>query len=888
MSKLWRRFVFVLRRRRFERELEEEMHLHLEMKARADGGTEEAHYRARRQFGNNLLLREQSRELWGWRWLEDLAQDLRYALRVLRRNPGFATVALLTLALGIGANTAIFSVLNAVLIRELPVRQPEDLLRVAPIGERGEDMAFSYPFFRALRKSQQVFSSVYAATGSSPMDLTTATGTQKANVVMASGEYFSTLGVVPRLGRAFTGDDNQIGKAHPVAVISDGFWQRQFGRNPSILGRTIIISRQALTVIGVTPPEFFGDTVGVAPDVWAPIALEPQLTPGRNWLEVDYVTFLHVLGRLRPGLTERQARAGLAVQLKQIQNAAPASEFHNVVRLDTEPASRGLSELRQRFSQPLRLLMGIAALVLLLACANIANLLLARAAARQKEIAVRLATGAPRRRILRQLITESLVLAGTGGLCGVLVGFWGSTVLVALVSSPGSPVVLDVGPDAHVLGFAVAASVVTGLLFGVGPAMRATRIDPMPALKGASGTARGDLRIGKALVAVQVAACLLLLVGAGLLVQTLHNLRTFDAGFAREGILQVEFDPVAAGYQAGQFVPLYRRISEQVDGLPGVRSSSFAFIGLVEGDAAGFCCLVAEGHEPKPKEDARVRFNIVMPRYFASTGMVLLAGRDFTASDFSSSGHPKSVILNETMAQNYFGQENPVGKHISKADANKLDYSMEVIGVVKDAKYEHLREVKTSVMYLLPVVGFFDGGVRHLYVRTAGDPSLVAAAVMREVKSVDPRLAIIGAATVRELIDRDVTQERLVTKLTGAFAGLALLLAAIGLYGVISYAVARRTAEIGIRMALGAQRVEVLWMVLREVLLVTLMGIGLGLPAVFAGTRVISSLLFGLTPADPTTIAISMFLMFSVAALAGYVPARRAARTDPMEALRYE
>jgi predicted permease len=677
-----------------------------------------------------------------------------------------------------------------------------------------------------------------------------------------------------------------MGNPSRVAVISYRSWVRRWGRDPAIVGRTLTVNRVPLTIVGVGPAEFFGDRVGEAADLWAPVTLQPQLFRGEDYINSPFITFLHWIGRLKPGVTEEQARAALAVGLKQVQ-AQPDSDrvlqYKEITALDVQPAGRGLSDLRAQFSEPLRMLMAIAGLVVLIACANIASLLLARGLARNREIAVRLATGASLPRLIRQLITENVLLAIFGGLAGILLGRWGSTLLLMLASSPRAPLFLDLQPDTRVLGFTLGVSVFTALLFGLLPALRTAHADPMSALKGGASGARTELRWGKILVVAQFAFTAALVVAAGLLVRTFHNLRTFDAGVARDGFLQVGFNSTAAGYKPEQLNQLYERMSQVVAAVPGVQGSGVSLMAVLGGGHAAVCCIGAEGFSTARNADRRVVFNTVTPGYFSALGMTLLAGRDFLRTEMTKDF--QSVVINQTLARRMFGEANPIGRRMGFGEDPKA-YKWEVVGVVKDAKYAHLRE-ETEATLFFPFQVNMGGPLHFLFVRSS-NPTAVAGQLRQAVQSVDAEIPIGRIETIDEIIAEDLRQDRLVMELSTSFGLLALLLSATGLYGVLSFSVTRRTSEMGIRMALGATPARVRMLVLHETSRMALLGTLLGILASLAAARTIESLLYGVPTADALTVTAAVTVMGCVAAAAGYLPARRASKVEPLAALRYE
>ncbi|HET6892603.1 MAG TPA: ABC transporter permease [Pyrinomonadaceae bacterium] len=820
-------------------------------------------------------------------------QDLRFAFRVLRRSPGYTAVVLLTLAVAIGANTAIFSLVDAVLIKMLPVKNPEELVAIDLYNQRGERNSFSYPFFEQLRDRTKTFAGVFAATdGTITMDIAgpaPAAQPVQAEVQLVSGEYFPVLGVNAIAGRTLTTEDNKAPGAHPVAVISYGFWRNQLGADASAIGRGITVKNQPFTIIGVTPPEFFGESVGRAPDIWVPLMMQPQFDRGESFLAQANRGWLRVMARLESGASKEQTQASLALWLSQLQSDAGdlGRNARRVRNVEVMNASRGLSETRKKFSKQLWIMMAVVVLVLLIACANIANLLLVRSTARAKEVAIRLAIGAGRWRLVRQFLTESLVLAVAGGLIGLIFASWGSRVLLVLASEGKTPIPIDVSVNSRILSFTMLVSLITAILFGLMPALTASRQDVNTTLKISAAAASPRLSLSRFLVIVQVALSLLLLTGAGLFVQTLQNLRSRNLGFAADKVLQVSLDPLSGGYKEDQLPDLYRRLLEGIKSAPGIASASMANSGFRTGDTRT-CCIAVEGYQPSSSEDREIRTDRVTPGYFETMGLPILLGRDFLPQE--SNPHKKSgdqppkkvAIINEVMARHYFRTGNPIGKRFGWGDPPDVKYDIEIIGVAQNAIYGNLRE-QTS-----PVIYFPTQGGTLLLVRATNAPEAVASSIVREIKAIDQNVEIFGVNTVPQLIDQALMLEKLLAKISGFFGSLALLLAAIGLYGVMSYAVARRTKEIAIRMALGAQPMNVRWMVMRETLVLVVIGVLIGVPSALATSRFISSLLFGLSPTSAITLLLATLLMIAISSLAAYLPARRASQVDPMVALKYE
>ncbi|MGH9853513.1 MAG: ADOP family duplicated permease [Blastocatellia bacterium] len=909
-----------------EREIEivEELALHLEAAyedALADGLPEaEAEARAVQSYDWRLLECELSRaeqplavralqppleliEQTGGIWMESLIQDLRFGARMLLKNPGFTLIAVLSLALGIGANTAIFSLLDVVLLKSLPVAEPEKLVLFGKGVETGLNTGFpnkswdlfSYPFYQEVRQRQEVFTEVAAIlnTPRSPYGVVNIRGAsgeaEKLNLQLVSGTYFSVLGVQARLGRTFTDADEQTAGGPPVAVVSYDWWQRRLGGNPAAVGATITARQTVYTIIGVAPREFFGTTVGQAPDLWAPLALEEQ-SPSSLWSGTHNQEhqMLYLIARLKNGVPAEQASAAVNLLFKQSlqerAGAQPSPDRLQAIQrasIELTPVGRGLSTLRRQFSLSLRILMAVVGLVLLMACANVANLSLARAAVRQKEFAVRLAVGAGRTRLIRQLLTESLLLASLGGIAGVLLAWRGSRLLVLMASARAEALPLDVTPNARILGFTLLVSLLSAVIFGIAPALRAARIEPNAALKGGKGATQTTSQspLGKALVVAQVALSLVLLVGAGLFVRTLINLQNQPTGFKQENVMLFQLYTFMLGYEDAQYAPLMREIEEKVKAVPGVQAASFST--FVFNQAQWTSRVFTDGPE-QPEGQRSVRQSLVGTDYFTTMGIPLIAGRSFSPHDTGAS--PKVAVISETMAARFFPNGSPLGKRFGTSERPQKEF--EIVGVVKDAKYGTVAEQMRLMAYyphaqsLQPLENFV--------VRFSGAPAAIIPQVRRAIQEVNRNLPIDEVVSLSEHIGRSLTQQKLVARLASFFGLLALLLACVGLYGVLSYAVARRANEIGIRLALGASPGDILWLVLREALALACGGVIVGLVAASFGAKLADTLLFELKPTDPLTLVSATLLLIVTAALASYLPARRAARVDPLVALRDE
>jgi putative ABC transport system permease protein len=916
-----------------ERELEivEELALHLEAAyetALARGLAEEAaRAQALAQITDWRLLeselarveaprRRQPAELWieqkGGLRMEALWQDLRYGWRALRKQPGLTAVAVLTLALGIGANTAVFSVVNALMLKILPVNEPRQLVFFSLTGARGNSENFPYPFYEQFRDRSQTCAGVIASGGANPLRMRVSearTGATAESVLgeKVSGNFFSVLGVHAAAGRLLSAEDDKRGSPQAVAVISYSLWQRRFALDSAVVGRQITLDDVPFTIVGVAPPGFFGFVVGRAPDLWWPLEMLPQVEPGNRDLQNTGSWWLRLMARRKAGVSLTQARAEMDTLFQPLLADIAATRGANWTptqrrnflerRIELQDGSTGWTWLRKRFKEPLQILTAVVALVLLVACANLANLLLARGATRQREIAVRLAIGAGRLRLIRQLLVESLLLALVGGVLGLLFAYGGARVLLAYLPQQAAGN-FNVGPDAHVLGFTLAVSLLTGVLFGLTPAWRATRFDLIAALKEQAGSVtagRSRLALNKLLVVTQVALTLFLLIGAGLFVRTLQNLKSLDAGFERENVLLFALEP-GRNYQRAQRIQLYQQLVERLEALPGVRAASLSSWSLLAG--GGYEQGIAvEGYTPQPDENMFCHGLHVGPKFFATMGIPLLAGRDFGAQDerpiqATQAGQsqaitvPRVAVINQTMAQYFFPNQNPLGRRFYFGrEAKGQPY--EIIGVVKDAKYETLRE-KTRRTFYLP---YFQGSNVEgmtFELRTLGPPANFAAAVQSLVRELDPNLPVLDLRTMNEVVDASLAQERLLAQLAGFFGLLALLLACLGLYGVMSYSVARRSHELGIRMALGAQSGDVLRLVLAQGLRLVLLGVVIGLLAAVALTRWLESLLYGVRPTDPVTFVALALVLIVVALVACWIPARRATRVDPLVALHCE
>jgi predicted permease len=855
-------FLKLFRRPKLHADLDAELAFHREMAA-AHGNP--------LGLGNTTMVREHALDLWRFTLLEDLARDLLYAIRGARRSPGFILTALLSLALGIGANTAIFSLMNAVVLRTLPVDKPDELEQITVYNGKNSVNVFSYPNFRDLRRDNTVFSELFARSAS-PASLVAGGRTDRGVVEVVSGNYFPALGVRPILGRTITDDDDRVPMAHPVTVVGYRYWRDSLGADRAIVGQTIRIDDHPFTIIGVAPPAFYGVEVGTIVDVWVPMMMQPAVFGGghpsfddANW------GWILLFGRRAPGVSQARAQAGLQVTLLQL--LARDKQFRgNGFAIILKPAGAGLSRLRATFESPLTVLMVIVALVLLIACANLANLLLARSASRNREIAVRLALGAGRGRLVRQLLTESSLLGLAGGLLGVVASAWGVRALLRFLPAERIPMELDVHLDWRVLAFAAGLSLTTALMFGLAPALQATRPGVSDALKGA-----GIWR--QSLVIVQVAISLLLLVGAGLFLQSLRNVATLRIGLDTDNVLMASMNPALSGYALPQIANFYRQLEARAREIPGVRAVGLSESAVLSGDWSGVG-LQVPGQAP-PSGGNGILLNKVGGDFFRTAGIAILRGRDFGPSDTQDS--PTGAIITESAARYYFPDSEAVGRDVVLARA-----PTRIIGIAADSKYRSVREDTPRIAYLSFQQERSPSRERTIYLRTAGDPALLAAALRGAIREMDRNLPIYGLKTFAEQKAESLTSERLIATLSGFFGLLALLLAATGLYGVLAYLVERRTREIGIRMSLGAGRDQVLWMVLRGALAMAAAGLAVGAPLSRWLSTLVEKQLFGIRPGDVATLAAACAILAAVVVAAAAIPAWRASRVDPIIALRYE
>ena len=871
--------------------------------------------------------------------MENLLQDIRFALRSFVKNPGFALIAIITLALGIGANTAIFTILDTVLLRTLPVPNPRQLVLLTDPdahgmsnGSESDDRALlAYSEFEFLRDHNEVFSGIFAAdSGLAELQVTipNASGSasssanaadsaiqpasavhDSARIRLVSGDYFRTLDIQPIIGHAFGPEVDRTRDAFPVAVISHGFWSRRFNRDPQVVGRKIDLDKTSFEIIGVTPSGFFGEAVGEQPDMWVPATMQAAIYPGNDLLtafpdgNIDQHMWLQVMARLKPGISVAQANAASNVALQRYIASAPTLQTltadqrkdYSNQRIVLHTGGRGASTVHEGFGEPLELLMALVGLVLLIACANLANLLLARGAARQREFAVRLSVGASRSRLIRQLLTESFLLALIGAGAGLVLAQWADALLLRMVSGTGPfTIQLALSPDARVLAFTFAVAVLTAMLFGLAPALRATRIDLSPVLKsGTTGSTTEALHrrlpVAKILIVAQVALSLVLLVAAGLFVHSLERLSEVKLGYNSSRLIVFAVRPAPAGYKGAAVPLLFQDLLAKFKAVPGVSGATLSGVGLFS-HAESADPVSVEGYTPKPGEDMGSRMDHVAPDYFSVVGIPILRGRGILAQDSVAPGGkgPRVAVINQAFANKFFPGSDPIGKRVTDTYPGDPPDPSVVVGVVADSKHNTLREEIQPRIYFPLFNPIWPQGGAFCEIRTAADPAAVSSALRAVVHDTNSAIPEIEIHTMPELVQDSLHSDYFVARLASAFGLLAVVLAGVGLYGIMAFTVARRTRDIGIRMTLGASPSTIVRQVLRETLMLMLIGIAVGVPIALAGTRLIRTMLFGLGAADPIALVAACVILAAIAAAASYIPARRAAQVDPMVALRYE
>src|SRR5580704_3968724 len=834
----------------------------------------------------------------------NLVQDLRYAIRTFRKSPVFVIVAVLSLAFGIGANTAIFTLVDQVLLRLLPVKAPQQLVllwgRGPHYGSNNGRYKLSYPMYEDFRDHNQVFSGMFCRWETS-MSVSSDGRTERVDGELVSGTYFPVLGVGAALGRLFTAEDDKTPGGAPYAVISYRYWLGRFAGSPEVIGKKLIVNGHPLTVIGVSQAGFDGTDPGKSPQVRVPVMMKTEMDTLGSSFDYNFKSrrgrWVNVFGRLKAGEKEQQAKAALQpffhqmlemeVQQKEFATTAPETRQRFLTMwIDLLPAAKGDSEMRRQFSSALLVLTAIVGLVLLIACANVANLLIARATARQKEIAVRLALGASRSRIISQLLIESLVLAITGGIAGMALAVWMDRALLGFLPTGDTPLTISSSPDWRIMSFNLGISLLTGIIFGLVPALQSTRPHLAGTLKDQVGSIAGGTSVGlrKALVAAQVTLSLLLLIGAGLFIRSLKNLKDLDPGFHTNNLVEFSIDPTRNGYKPERSLDFYRQLRENLDAIPGVEASGFAVIPVLSGDEwDNSIAIEGFSHSATDMPDPHMQF--ISPDYFRTMNIPMLTGRDFRMSDGRDA--PKVCIVNEKFAKRYFKDGNALGRHIGMGGNPGTKLEIEIIGIARNTKYESMRdEIPEEVYQPYHQVPFVLGMMA--YVRTARLPEQAFLSIRQVVNGLDSNLPVSDMKTLEKQQEESLITERLVASLSTGCGILATLLATIGLYGVMAYMVAQRTREIGIRMALGAAGADVLWLVMKEVLQLVAIGVAIGLPAAWALTRFAKSQLYGIQPNDALTVALATAGIVSVAILSGYIPARRATLVDPMRALRWE
>ena len=831
-------------------------------------------------------------------------QDLRYAWRVLINNPGFTVVAVLTLALGLGANTAIFSLTDQILLRYLPVDKPQELVVLRSPGPKNGRVwadvdgaeSFAYPFYKLLSENNNnVFTGVVARFAVS-LSVSGEGSTERANGELVSGNYFEVFGVRPAIGRVFTGDDDRVPGGHPLVVLSHGYWTRHFGANSEILNKVLIVNGVSVTVVGVARDGFTGVQVGQTPDMFIPITMKAQMTPNWDGLNDHRDYWLAIIGRMKPGLSREQAEQAVAPVYSQIIEeelpllgnlSASSQQRFRDKKLLLDSGSQGRTILQRSAKAPLLVLMGMVGLVLLIACANVANLLMARGAARQREIAIRMAVGAGRLRLVRQFLVESLALSVIGGVVGLLVASWTMGLLVSAIPESTGAVGLSASLDLRLFAFTIGLSVATGLLFGVLPALKATRLNLEATLREQGSSVSGSIgqvRFRKGLVVSQVILTTVLLVGAGLFARSLNNLKQLDLGMHPENLIAFSLAPESNGYSPQRTIGLFDQLHQTLSTQPGVQSVTESVMAAFTDSNSG-SNITVEGYTAQENEDMNAGQNFIGSEYFSTMGIPLIQGREFAASDTATG--PKVAIINEAMSHRFFEGRNPIGLRFTFGAGDGVRPDIEIVGVVRDSKHATVRDKVGPFLYL-PYSQFKTLGNITFYVKTKQEVGAMAMGLRREVQRLDANLPVFDLKTLERQIDESIFADKFLTFLSMCFALLAALLASLGLYGVMAYTVTRRTREIGIRMALGATRGVVSWLILREVVLLALIGLVVGLPAGYELGLLTESQLFGVKASDPFVFVGAGLLLTIATLLGGYLPARKAAGINPLLALRHE
>jgi predicted permease len=832
-----------------------------------------------------------------------LILDLRFALRNLRRTPIFTAVAVASLALGIGANTAIFTLIDQLMLRLLPVRDPGQLVMIWTTGphmgnNRGQRAA-SYPMYQDFQQKTQAFSYVFCRY-SGDLSATFDGRTERVTAELVSGNYFQALGVGATVGRVLSPEeDDRVYKGHPVIVLSHQYWAARFAADPGVVGRKILVNNYPMVIAGVSAAGFIGLDPASSPQIRIPIQMKPLLTPGWDDLGNRRSQWVQIFARMKPGYTLASAQASLQPLLSQIlreeitrPELRETSKFYRdrflARQVKMEAAANGYSRMRQSYSMALVVLMGMVGLVLLIACFNVANLLIARALARQKEVAVRLAVGASRRQLVGQLLIESLVLSMAGGALGLLLSVVMLKGLLGLLPTGGMPLMLHAQPDRRILAFNLALALITGLVFGLAPALQALRVDLWTTLKDVAGSVAGtgsSVRLRKGLVTAQVALSFLLLAGAGLFVKTLSNLKHTNSGFRDiDNLITFQVNPALNGYPVPRLKQFYRQLLEGVRSLPGVQSAGYATVPVLHGfewDSG----MSVEGHHAEDGEDMQAFMNSLSPDYWKTMGIPLLEGRDFDRRDEGE--RYRVAIVNRKFATHFFGNQSPIGRRIGFGRGPQTKLDIEIIGLVEDSLYEGPREGVHRQAFV-PYLQSGSPGAASFYIRTTVDSASLFAAVRRQVAALDPAIPVYDLKTLENQLDDTLSTERMIAALSAAFGVLATVLAAMGLYGVMAFVVARRTKEIGLRMALGAAQGTVVWMVVREALVLVVAGLAVGVPCAYLLSHYVASQLFGVLPTDGGAAVLALAILGAAATGASLLPARRASTIDPIQALRYE